>query len=117
MGVIVAKWLIEKVVGVKRFNDKLTKLNTNIEDVVWKVVSYYCPRVGRSVNEREGFYELMDKVVIIEKGMLMGMLMIVNKAMLMIINGHVGSVMGGFREVHGVFGTEQINNGGVRLLD
>ena len=93
-GVIVAKWLIEKVVGVKRFNYKLTKLNTNIEDVVWKVVSYYCPRVGRSVNEREGFYELMDRVVTSEKVLLGGD-----------FNGQDGSDMGGFREVHGGFGT------------
>ena len=63
--------------GVKRFNDKVMKVSTITEDVVWEVGSYYCPQVGRSVNEREEFYELMDKVVIIEKGMLMGMLVVI----------------------------------------
>ena len=32
-------------------------------------------------------------------------------------NGHVGSHMGGFLEVHGGFGIEHINDGGIRLLD
>ena len=32
-------------------------------------------------------------------------------------NGHVGSDMGGFGEVHGSFGIGQINDGGIRLLD
>ena len=37
--------------------------NIVIRDVVWEVVSCYCPQAGRSVNEKEEFYELMDKVV------------------------------------------------------
>ena len=32
-------------------------------------------------------------------------------------NGHVGSDVGGFGEVHGGFGIGQINDGGFRLLD
>ena len=32
-------------------------------------------------------------------------------------NGHIGSDMGGFEEVHGGFGIGQINDGGIRLLD
>ena len=32
-------------------------------------------------------------------------------------NGHVGSDMGGFGELHGGFGIGQINDGGIRLLD
>ena len=32
-------------------------------------------------------------------------------------NGHVGSDMGGFGEVHGSFRIGEINDGGIRLLD
>ena len=39
MGVIVANWLIEKVVGVESFNDIMMKVNIIIGDVVWEVVS------------------------------------------------------------------------------
>ena len=39
------------------------KVNIVIGDVVWEVVSCYCSQAGRSVNEKEEFYELMDKVV------------------------------------------------------
>ena len=39
MGVIAANWLIEKVVGVDRFNDIMMKVNIIIGDVVSEVVS------------------------------------------------------------------------------
>ena len=93
VGVIVANWLIGKVVGVERFNDRVMKVNIVIEDVVWEVVSCYCPQAGRSVNEKEEFYELMDKFVTSEKGLVGGD-----------FNGHIGSDMGDFGEVHGGFG-------------
>ena len=90
VGVIVANWLIGKIVGVERFNDRVMKVNVIIGDVVWEVISCYCPQAGRSVNEKEEFYELMDKVVTSEKILVGGD-----------FNGHVGSDMAGFGEVHG----------------
>ena len=39
MGVIVANWLIEKVVGVERFNDIMMKVNIVTGNVVSEVVS------------------------------------------------------------------------------
>ena len=104
VGVIVVNWLIGKVVGVERFNDRVMKVNIVIGDVVWEEVS--CTQADRSVNEKEEFYELMDKVVTSEK-VLVGV----------DFNGHVGSDMGGFGEVHRGFRTGQINDGGIRLLD
>ena len=52
VGVIVANWLIGKVVGVERFNDRVMKVHIVIGDVVWEEVSCYCPQAGRSVNEK-----------------------------------------------------------------
>ena len=72
--------------------------------VVCEIVSCYCPQAGRSVNQKEEFHELMDKVVTSE--------VLVGGG----LNGHVGTDMGGFGQVHGVFGIGQINDGGVRLL-
>ena len=82
------------------------KVNIVIGDVVWEVVSCYCPQAGRSVNEKEEFYELMDKVVTSDNVFVGGD-----------FNGHVGSDVGGFGEVHGGFGIGQINDEGIRLLD
>ena len=48
----------------------------------------------------------MDKAVTSEKVLVGG-----------VFNGHVGSDMDGFGEVHGRFGIRQINDGGIRLLD
>ena len=82
------------------------KVNIVIGDVVWEVVSCYCPQAGRSVNEKEEFYELMDKVVTSDNVLVGGD-----------FNGHVGSDMGAFGEVHWDFGIEQINDGRIRLLN
>ena len=84
----------------------MMKVNIVIGDVVREVISCYCPQVGRLVNKKEEFYELMDKVVTSEKVLVGGD-----------CNGHVGSDMSGFGEVHGGLEIGQINDGGIRLLD
>ena len=40
----IANWLIGKVVGAARFNDRVMKVNVVIGDVVWEVESCYCPQ-------------------------------------------------------------------------
>ena len=50
VGVIVPNWLIRKALRVKMFNDRVMKVNILTEDVVWEMVSCYCPQVGRSEN-------------------------------------------------------------------
>ena len=92
VGVIVPNWLIGKLVGVERFNDRVMKVNIVTGDVVWEVVSCYCPQAGRSVNEKEECYEVMGKFVTSE----------------VLVGGdfdsHVGSDMVSFGEVHGFWG-------------
>ena len=105
MGVTATNWLIGKVVGVERFNDRVMKVNVVIGDKVWEVVFYYCTQAGRSVKEKVELHELMDKVATRE--------VLVSGD----FNDHVGSDMGGFGEVHGGFGIEKINDGVIKLLD
>ena len=105
-GVINANWLNGKFVGVERYNNRVMKVNIVIGDIAWEVVYCYCPQAGRSVNEKEEFFEQTDQVVTSEKMLVGGD-----------FNGYVGSDMGGFGEVHGGFGIGQINDGGIRLLD
>ena len=71
---------------------RVKKVNIVIRDVVWEIVSGYCPQARRSVNEKEEFYELGDKFVTSKKVLVGGD-----------INYHVGSDMGGFGEVRGGF--------------
>ena len=61
VGIIVAHRLIGKFVGVEKYNDKVMKVNIVTGDVVLKVVCY-CLQGGRSVNEKEEFYELMTSL-------------------------------------------------------
>ena len=51
--------------------------------------------VGRSLNEKEEFYELMDKIVTSDNALVGGD-----------FNGYVGNDMGSFGEVHGSFNDE-----------
>ena len=89
--VIVANWLIGKVVRGERYNDRVMKVNFVIGDVVWEVVSCYCPQARRSENKK----------VLVGGD----------------FDSHVGSNMGGFGEVHGDFGIGQIKDRGIRFLD
>ena len=41
VGVIVANWLVGKVVGVERFNDRMIKVRIVIGDVVWELAPCY----------------------------------------------------------------------------
>ena len=91
---------------VESYNDRVMKVNIVTGDVVLQLVSCYCPQVGRSVNEKEEFYELMDKFARSKK-VLVGS----------DFNGYVGSDMGSSGEVQGVFRIGKTNNGGIRLLD
>lgn len=64
MEVVVANWLVEKVIGVGRYKDRVVKVNATIMDAVWEVVPCYYPQTGRSATEKEEFYELMNKVAL-----------------------------------------------------
>ena len=57
---------------VERFNNQEMKVNIVIREVVWQVVSCCSPWAGRTVNEKEEFYEIMDKVVTSEKMLVYG---------------------------------------------
>ena len=84
------------------------KVNIVTGDVVSEEVSCYYQEAIRSGNEVDGFYELMYKVVRSE--------VLVSGD----FNSYFFSDMGGFGGLDrfmGVFGTGQINNGRIRLLD
>ena len=93
VGVIVANWLIGKIVEVERYSDRVMKVNIVIWDVLWEVVSCYCPQARRSVNEKEEFYELIDKVVTSDNVLVGGD-----------FNGHVGSDIVVLERFMGVLG-------------
>ena len=85
------------VLGVQRYNHKVTNVSIVIGNVLWEVVSCYSPQSGRSVMKRRRTNdELMDKFVA-SKVLVDGD-----------FNDHVVSDMGGFVEVHGGFGIGQI---------
>ena len=69
--------------GVERYNNRVMKVSIVIRNVVWEVMSCYCPHAGRSVNEKEGFYELMGTFMTSEVfiGMVVSILELPNKVL------------------------------------
>ena len=65
------------------------KVKVAIRDNVWEVASCYCPQVGRSTVEKEEFYEILDRIVTIDK-LLIGIY----------FNDYVGGETCGFWEVY-----------------
>lgn len=79
MGVVVAKWLVEKVVGVERYSDErysdvMMKVNGVIRDAVWEV-SCCCSHTERYATKKE-FYEFLNNAVTSEKVLLRETLMV-----------------------------------------
>ena len=52
VGVIVAILLIEKVLGVERYNDRVMKINAVIGDVVWEVLVIVNRLVDQKMKRR-----------------------------------------------------------------
>uniref|UniRef100_A0A1S4CBS3 Craniofacial development protein 2-like n=1 Tax=Nicotiana tabacum TaxID=4097 RepID=A0A1S4CBS3_TOBAC len=74
------------------------------------VVSTYAPQAGLDEDIKKHFWEGLDKIV----------RSIPPSERLFIggdFNGHIGSSTGGYTEVHGGFGFEERNRGGISLLD
>lgn len=63
VGVIVANWLVEKIVEIERPSGRIMKAKVVIVDNVWEVVSCYCPHIERATPENDELYELLDQVV------------------------------------------------------
>jgi len=110
VGVAVAKKWEEKVVEVKRVNDRIMVVKANVDGEVLNVVCVYAPQSGRTEIEKERFYDELDDVVSgVRKG---ERLMVAGD-----FNGHVGERIEGYEGVHGGHGYGVRNKEGERLLE
>nr|XP_016504330.1 PREDICTED: craniofacial development protein 2-like [Nicotiana tabacum] len=110
VGILVDSHLRESVVEVRRVNDRLMTIKLVVGECTLNVVSAYAPQVGLDEEIKMHFWEGLDDIV----------RSIPPSERLFIggnFNGHIGSSVGGYTEVHGGFGFGERNGGGTSLLD
>lgn len=110
VGLLVARKWIDKIIDVKRVNDRLMMIKLLIGKTVAAIVSAYAPQQGLSDTEKDTFYE--ELISLISK--------ISDDELIIIggdLNGHVGKVANGYEEVHGGYGYGIRNIEGERILE
>ncbi|XP_009757832.1 uncharacterized protein [Nicotiana sylvestris] len=102
--------LRESVVEVKLVNDRLMTIKLVVGECTLNIVSTYAQQAGLDEDVKTYFWEGLDEIVhnipLAERLFIGGD-----------FNGHIGSSVGGYSEVHGSFGFGEQNRGGVSLLD
>ncbi|XP_016554987.2 craniofacial development protein 2-like [Capsicum annuum] len=108
--ILVDEELRGQVVDVKRINDRLMTVKLVIGRFTLNVCSVYAPKVGFDGVEKLRFWEALDEVV---RGVPSSEKIVVAED----FNGHIGSLLGGFNDMHGGFSFGEKNDEGAALLD
>ncbi|XP_059294748.1 uncharacterized protein LOC132047769 [Lycium ferocissimum] len=110
VGILVDNELRDKVVEVRRVNDRMMAIKLVVGGSTLNIISAYAPQAGLDEEENRHFWEDLDEVVRgippTEKLFIGGY-----------FNGHIGSSTGGYNDEHGGFGFGDRNRGGILLLE
>jgi hypothetical protein len=110
VGIVLDKSLKDRVVDIKRQEDRIILVKLLVGDLVFNVISAYAPQIGLNENVKMQFWEELDALVssvpISEKLFIEGD-----------FNGHVGSIRVGFDGVHGGFEYGTRNQEGEGILN
>ena len=110
VGILVSERWIEKVLEVKRVNERLMLLKVIVGKSVINIVSVYAPQSGMAMEVKEEFYISLGKVLSSVEA----------KEQLIVcgdMNGHVGAQADGYEGVHGGYGFGSRNVEGEMLLE
>lgn len=110
VGILIAERWIENVVKVTRVSERLMHIKVLVGKQLVNIVSAYAPQVGRSVREKDDFWEMtMCEIMRIAD----------NEAIFLggDLNGHVGESANGYEGVHGGFSHGVRNEEGERILE
>src|SRR5206468_1491119 len=110
VGILVAEKWLEKVVEVKRINERLMLVRLTVGVRVVNIVSAYAPQAGRPYAEKEEFWLSMTKL-------LSGVGVEESVFVCGDMNGHVGCDPAGFESEHGGNGFGKRNTEGEILLE
>ena len=102
VGILVREDLCMNVVEINRISDRVIVVVIIFGKKVVRIVCVNAPQCGRSMSEKENFYEKMAKGCEVENA---------NEVLICLgdFNGHIGKEVNGFEGVHGGFGTGKRN--------
>jgi len=109
-GFLISDWWIDRIVDVKRVNERIMCLKVLIGDKLVTCICAYAPQTGRSAEEKDSFWDPMISVT----GSTAASEFIVVGGYL---NGHVGTNVYGYDGVHGGYGFGERNADGERILE
>jgi exonuclease III len=102
VGILIDKSLKNEVIAVRRQGDRIIMIKLIFGDLVLNVISAYAPQVGLSDDVKRQFWEDLEDMV---RGVSSNEKLFIGGN----LNGHVGTVRGGFERVHGGFGYGEQN--------
>ena len=110
VGVLVREDLCMNVVEINRISDRVMVVVIIFGKKVVRIVCAYAPQCGRSMSQKEKFYEEMVRGCEVENA---------SKVLICLgdFNGHIGKEVEGFEGVHGGFGIGKRNLDGRLLLE
>ena len=102
VGILVKEDLCMNVVEINRISDRVMVVVIIFGKKVVRIVCVYAPQCGRSMSEKEKFYEEMGRGCEVENA---------NEVLICIgdFNVHIGKEVDGFEGVHGGFGIGKRN--------
>ena len=110
VGIMLRQDLVENVVEVERFCDRMMRVKLVIGRTVYHVLSVYAPQVGRPNAEKEDFRNKLEDIITsideVDGIIIAGDL-----------NCHIGSSNVGYENIMGAYGYGNQNDDGVALLD
>ncbi|XP_070026014.1 uncharacterized protein [Nicotiana sylvestris] len=102
--------LRESVVEVRRVNDRLMSIKLVVKECTINIVSAYALHAGLDEEVKGRFWEGLDEIV---RHVLPAEQLFIRGD----FNGHIGSTVGVYGEVHGCFSFGERNGGVTSLLD
>jgi hypothetical protein len=108
--ILIDKSLKNEVVALRRQGDMIIMIKLIFRDLVLNVISVYVPQVGLSVDVKRWFWEDLEDIV---REMSNSEKLFIGRD----LNGHVGTIRGGFERVHGGFGYAEQNQEGENILN
>ncbi|XP_070022189.1 uncharacterized protein [Nicotiana sylvestris] len=107
VGILIDSHLKESVLEVRRVNDRLMTIKMVVGECTLNVVSAYAPQIGLDEEIKRHFWEGLDDFV---HSIPPSERLFIGRD----FNGHIGSSVGGYTEVHGGFGFGERNGGALR---
>ena len=110
VGILVSQDIVENVVEIERYGDRIMKAKLVLGNTIYHVLSVYAPQVGRTDAEKEDFWEKLEDLICV----------IPERDNIIVagdLNGHIGQSRSGYEDVMGAYGFGDINVEGRTILN